>query len=379
VRRVVAVSGSIVFLDAMLFGAIIPLLPRFADDYDLTKLEAGVLLGAYGGGALVGGIPGGLLVGRIGPKRGVLTGLTVLALASVGFALAGGPVALGIARFAQGVSSATTWSGALAWVAVSVPRERRGQALGAVFGLAVFGFVVGPLFGGIADVVGIRPSFVVLAIVAACLAVGISAVASPTHEEQRPGAVRRALHDRAFVGGLWLNTLPALFLGAFAVLVPLHLDTVGYGALAIAAVFVTAGLVEVAINPVVGRVSDRRGRLFPIRVSLAASVVVAAALALASEPLVVAALVVAASITFGGFYTPGMALVADRAEVAGLSQGIGFGVMNSAWAAGALLGPLLGGALANAFGDAVPYVLSGVLCGLTLVAVSRGGGRLRPA
>jgi MFS family permease len=74
-----------------------------------------------------------------------------------------------------------------------------------------------------------------------------------------------------------------------------------------------------------------------------------------------------------------MALVADRAEVAGLSQGIGFGVMNSAWAAGALLGPLVGGALANAFGDPVPYVLSGLLCGLTLVAVSRGGGRLRTA
>jgi MFS family permease len=379
VRRVVAVSGSIVFLDAMLFGAIIPLLPGFADDYDLTKLEAGILLGAYGGGALVGGIPGGLLVRRIGPKRGVLTGLTFLALASLGFALAGGPVALGIARFAQGVSSATTWSGALAWVAVSVPRQRRGQALGTVFGLAVFGFVVGPLFGGIADVVGIRPSFVGIAIVAACLAVGISAVEAPAHEKQRPGAVRRALGDRAFVGGLWLNTLPALFFGALDVLVPLHLDTVGYGALAIAAVFVTAGLVEVAINPVVGRVSDRRGRLFPIRVSLAASVVVAAALALASEPLVVAALVIAASITFGGFYTPGMALVADRAEVAGLSQGIGFGVMNSAWAAGALLGPLVGGALANAFGDPVPYVLSGLLCGLTLVAVSRGGGRLRTA
>ena len=74
-RRIVVVTGSIVFLDAMLFGAIIPLLPRFADDYDLTKLEAGLLLGAYGGGALVGGIPGGLLVGRIGPKRGVLMGL----------------------------------------------------------------------------------------------------------------------------------------------------------------------------------------------------------------------------------------------------------------------------------------------------------------
>jgi fucose permease len=100
VRRIVATTGTIVFLDTMLFGAIIPLLPHFVDRYDLTKLEAGLLLGAYGGGALVGGIPGGLLVGRVGPKRGVLAGLAVLALASLAFALAGGPLALGLVAFA---------------------------------------------------------------------------------------------------------------------------------------------------------------------------------------------------------------------------------------------------------------------------------------
>jgi MFS family permease len=379
VRRIVAVTGSIVFLDAMLFGAIIPLLPRFADDYDLTKLEAGLLLGAYGGGALVGGIPGGLLVGRIGPKRGVLLGLVVLALASLAFALAGGPVALGVARFAQGLSSATTWAGALAWTSVSVPRARRGQALGMVFGLAVFGFVVGPMFGGVADLVGIRPSFAAVAFVAAGLAAAIAAVDAPPRELRRPGAIARALHDRAFVGGLWLNTLPALFFGTLDVLVPLHLDSLGYGALAIAAVFFTAGIVEVAVNPVVGRISDRRGRLLPVRVALAASIVVAVAIAFATEPIVVAALVVAASITFGGFFTPGMALVADRAERAGLAQGIGFGVTNTAWALGALTGPAIGGALAQAFGDAVPYLLCGALCALTLVAASRGAARLRPA
>jgi MFS family permease len=178
---------------------------------------------------------------------------------------------------------------------------------------------------------------------------------------------------------LWLNTLPALFFGTLDVLVPLRLDDAGYGALAIAAVFAAAGLIEVAVNPIVGRVSDEHGRLVPIRVSLAASIVVSAAIAFATEPLVVAALVVAASISFGGFYTPGMALVADRAELAGLAQGIGFGVMNSAWAAGALVGPAVGGALAEAFGDAVPYVLCGVLCAATLVAVTRGATRLRAA
>lgn len=378
-RRIVALTGSIVFLDAMLFGAIIPLLPHFADTYDLTKLEAGLLLGSYGAGALVGGIPGGLLVGRIGPKRGVLAGLAVLSLASLAFALSGDPLALGLSRFAQGLSSATTWAGALAWVAVTVPRARRGQALGTVFGLAVLGFVVGPMFGGVADLVGIRGSFVAIALVAAGLAVALTPVAPPRHEMPSPGAIARALRDRAFVGGLWLNTLPAMFFGVLDVLVPLRFDEAGHGALAIAAVFVVAGLVEVVVNPVVGRISDRRGRLLPVRVALMASIVVATAIAFATEPIVIAVLAVAASVSFGGFYTPGMALVADRAERAALPQGIGFGVTNTAWAAGALVGPAIGGALAQALGDPVPYLLCAGLCGLTLAAASRGAARLRTA
>lgn len=378
-RRIVALTGSIVFLDAMLFGAIIPLLPHFADTYDLTKLEAGLLLGSYGAGALVGGIPGGLLVGRIGPKRGVLAGLAVLSLASLAFALSGDPLALGLSRFAQGLSSATTWAGALAWVAVTVPRARRGQALGTVFGLAVLGFVVGPMFGGVADLVGIRGSFVAIALVAAGLAVALTPVTPPRHEMPSPGAIARALRDRAFVGGLWLNTLPAMFFGVLDVLVPLRFDEAGHGALAIAAVFVVAGLVEVVVNPVVGRISDRRGRLLPVRVALMASIVVATAIAFATDPIVIAVLAVAASVSFGGFYTPGMALVADRAERATLPQGIGFGVTNTAWAAGALVGPAIGGALAQALGDPVPYLLCAGLCGLTLAAASRGAARLRTA
>ena len=378
-RRIVFITGSIVFVDAMLFGAIIPLLPRFADDYDLTKLEAGLLLGAYGGGSLVGGLPAGLLLGRIGPKRGIIAGLALLFVSSLLFALAGDPLSLGISRFVQGVSSAMTWAGALAWVALDAPRDRRGQALGTVFGVAVFGFVVGPMFGGIAAHVGIRPAFVAISLVAAALAAALALADAPHSEQQRPGAILRALHDRVFVGGLWLNTLPALFFGAMDVLVPLRLDKAEYGALAIAAVFVVAGLVEVALNPIVGRVSDQRGRLLPVRVALAASIVVAVAFSAATEPLLVAVLVVAASVTFGGFYTPAMALVADRSDRAGLPQGIGFGVTSTAWATGAVLGPAIGGALANAFGDAVPYLACGGLCALTLLATSRYAGRPRTA
>ena len=45
--------------------------------------------------------------------------------------------------------------------------------------------------------------------------------------------------------------------------------------------------------------------------------------------------------------------------------------MNSAWALGEMTGPTVGGALANAFGDAIPYLLGAALCALTLVATQR--------
>ena len=54
-RRLVIVISAIVFLDAMLFGALIPLLPGYVDDFGLTKLQAGLLLGAFGAGSVIGG------------------------------------------------------------------------------------------------------------------------------------------------------------------------------------------------------------------------------------------------------------------------------------------------------------------------------------
>jgi len=101
------------------------------------------------------------------------------------------------------------------------------------------------------------------------------------------------------------------------------------------------------------------------------SAVVALALAAAEAPVVLAILVPAAAVSFGGFYTPGMALTSHRADAVGLAQGLAFGIMNSAWALGELTGPTLGGALADAVGDPAPYVLGATLCVLTLVATQR--------
>lgn len=370
-RPLLILASMIVFLDAALFGALIPLLPGYVDDFDLTKLQAGLLFGAYGAGALLGGIPAGITASRLGPKGAVVLGLVLLGLASLAFALAGGPVALGLARLVQGLSSALTWAGALAWISVETERARRGQVLGTVFGVAVFGFVTGPMVGALAHLTSIRTAFAFVGLIAFVLAGVTARRPRPRPEPNVPGGVGRALRDPRFLGGLWLNTLPAFFFGVLDVLATLSLDAGGYGVVAIGVVFVIAGLVEVVFNPVIGRLSDVRGRLLPVRYGLLASVAVGVALAFTEAPLLVAALIVAAALSYGGFYTPGMALIADRSEAAALAQGMGFGLTNTAWAIGASLGPALGGGLADWSTNAVPYLLCSALCAVTLVAIGR--------
>jgi MFS family permease len=367
-RRLLVLVSVVVFVDAMLFGALAPLIPGYADEFGLSKTGAGLLVASFGAGALLGGIPGGLAALRWGPKTAVVAGLVLLAVSSFAFAAAEGPWALGLARLVQGASSTTTWAGALAWLTVATPRERRGELIGTAFGAAVFGAILGPMFGAVAESVGIGLSFAVVGAIAALLAGWAATRPGAEPERQAAGAVSRAFADRRFLGGLWLNTLPAWLFGTLVVLVPLQLDDGGFTPFAIGAVFLTAGLVETVVNPFLGRFSDRRGRLLPIRIALAASIAVALAFAVARDPYPVAALAILAAISFGAFYTPGMALVSDRTEAAGLSQAIGFGIMNTAWAFGNMTGPALAGAVAEAAGDAVPYVIAAALCLLTLAA-----------
>jgi MFS family permease len=370
-RRLLVLVSAIIFVDAMLFTALTPLIPGYADEFELSKVGAGFLVGAFGAGALLGGIPGGIVAAKFGPKRAVVGGLFVLALASFAFAAGDSAVALGVARFVQGLSSTTTWAGGLAWIAVSSPRSKRGEVIGTVFGAAVFGAIIGPMFGGVAELAGIGRSFIALGVVALLFAALASIPPAAPAEPIAAAGISRAFRDTRFLGGLWLNALPALLFGVLVLLAPLSLDAGGWSTLAIGVVFFAAGLVEVAINPLLGRVTDRRGRLPAIRIALAASIVVAAGLAAAKQPLVIALLIGAAALSFGGFYTPGMSLTSYRAESAGLAQGLAFGVMNSAWAVGNMTGPILGGALADAFGDAIPYLAGSALCALTLAATWR--------
>jgi len=105
------------------------------------------------------------------------------------------------------------------------------------------------------------------------------------------------------------------------VLAPLHLAAAGWGATAIGAVWLIGGALEAVESPLIGRLSDRRGALLPVRFALGASALASLALATGARPLLYAPLVVVGGAFYGALFTPAFALIADGAERAGLAQG----------------------------------------------------------
>ena len=136
-RRLLALVASVVFVDTMFFAALTPLLPHYAAELDLGKTAAGVLQAAYPLGAFVGAIPSGIVAARAGVKPTVLVGLACVAATTVAFGFAQEAWQLDLARFLQGLASAFSWTGALAWLVAAAPARRRGALIGSAFAAAV--------------------------------------------------------------------------------------------------------------------------------------------------------------------------------------------------------------------------------------------------
>lgn len=370
-RRLLYLVSAIVLLESTFFAVLAPLLPAFADEFGLSKAEAGALSAIYAAGGLAGAIPSGLLAVRIGVRATVVAGLAIIAATSVAFGLAETAWLLYAARFGQGVGSALAWTGGLAWLVAAAPRHRRGELIGIAMGAAVAGALLGPVLGGAAALTSTGSAFAVVAACGVGLAVWAWTTPSfpPSEEPQQLGELFRAFREREVVSGFWLISLAAFLLGVISVVAPLRLDELGWGALGISAAFFVSAGVEAVVNPFLGRWSDRYGRLAPVRAALVSCIAVSLIIPWVGLRWPALILVVAAGIVYGLFWVPGAALLADGAESAGLDQGFGFAILNVAWAPANVVGAAAGGALAETVGDAGAYVLAAVLCLVTLTAM----------
>jgi MFS family permease len=375
-RRLVLVVGAIVFVDTMFYAAIAPLLPTLAHELHLSKFAAGVMTASYPLGTLLASVPAGVLAARAGPKFTVTLGLTLLAASTLAFGFLHNELLLDVARFIEGVGGACSWSGGLAWIVAEAPTERRGALIGSAIGAAVAGALFGPLIGTAASAVGRGAAFSGVVVFATALIVIAQRIPS-THVDSAQGArhLFAALRVQAVLVAMWLVTLPAVASGMINVLGPLRMHDLGASAAAIGAAFLVAAAVEAVLSPVIGRWSDRRGRMAPIRYGLVGAAVLLLCFTLPQAAALLGILIVATDAALGGFWAPAMAMLADAADRQGLDQGLASALANLAWAGGQILGSGVGGAVAKAAGDGLPTIAAAMLCAGTFLVLVVGGAR----
>ena len=196
-------------------------------------------------------------------------------------------------------------------------------------------------------------------------------------EPQRLRAALPAIRDRHVAAGMWLTLLAGLAFGVVDVLVPLRLAKLGATALVIGGTFLAAAAIESGLSPLAGRLSDRRGALVPIQISLCAAVAVSLLVPLLAPAPVLIALLIAGMPRSGRCSPRPRRCSATARTGSSLNQGLAFGLANLAWAGGQTVGAAASGALAQATSDLVPFVLLAGACLGTLVWLRARSARFR--
>lgn len=356
-RGLLIFCSGIVFFDVTFYAAIAPLLPDYVAEFDLSKAEAGVLAAAYAAGTLIASLPAGLVAVRVGPRRTVIGGLVLLGVASLVFGFGANIVLLDAARFAQGVAGGLIWSGALTWLVTTAPPERRGSIIGTAVGTAVAGALVGPLLGAIAAEVGTEVVFgAVLGISLALAAVAARLPEAAPPPRQALRGVAATIATRPVLVATGFVAVPSVMFGAVEVIVPLRIDDLGGGPIAIAGGFIAAAAIEAGLAPISGRYSDRIGRRIPFVLGTGICAVAMLGIAAAGNLAPILAALFLGSLGAGVCFSPALTTLSETADTSGLEQGFAAGLSNMAWAAGQTGGALIGGAAASAAGYAAPSI-----------------------
>jgi DHA1 family tetracycline resistance protein-like MFS transporter len=139
---------SIVFIDLIGFGMIIPILPLYAQRFQATEWQIGILLASYSFMQFLASPVLGWLSDRYGRKPVLLCSLVGSAAGYLLMANAASLAILFAARILAGIAGASVGT-ASAYIADITPPEDRSKRIGLIGAAFGIGFVLGPAIGGI--------------------------------------------------------------------------------------------------------------------------------------------------------------------------------------------------------------------------------------
>lgn len=366
------------FVIAIGFGLVSPVLPAYARSFDVGVTGASIIVSAFAFFRLAFAPVGGRLVSMLGERPVYLVGLLIVAASSFATAFAGSYPQLLVYRGLGGIGSTMFTISAMALLVRLAPASARGRVSSAYGSSFLIGGMIGPVLGGLLAGFGMRVPFIAygLALIVAALVVAIGLGGGRLGPRAHTGgdASAMTLREAWAIGGYrailvsnvahgWTN------FGVRMAIVPLLATTVldrpwvAGAVLAVGAVG-TAGTLQVS-----GRLADRIGRRPLVLGGLLVMAVAMGLLgfsghdALGQGPGLAALFTLSLLSGIGaGFVSPG--LQASVADVIGRerSGGTVLSAFQMTQDAGAILGPILIGVVADRAGFEAAFLATGVVC-----------------
>jgi MFS transporter, DHA1 family, tetracycline resistance protein len=365
-RRQLAVVFTIVFIDLVGFGIVLPLMPAYAATAHISPAQIGVLITSFSLLQLLVSPLWGSLSDRIGRRPVLLIGLVGSTASYVLFAFAHDFWALLASRVIAGTMGATVGV-AQAYVADITPPERRAQSLGILGAAFALGFILGPAFGGV--LYSYSHSAAGLGAATLC---GINALAALVWLPETPQHLSRRPKGRTAVRPL-AAPLAATFLliAAFAV-IHVSLPLIAQGELKLSTrrigmLFAFTGVISAIVQGgLVGRIAPRVGEA---RLAGIGALLMALGLALIPWSMSEGHLYLAMAVLSMGSAASNPAILAWISRLTASSlQGSALGFAQTAQNLGRIVGPLVAGTLYQTAGHAAPFLAGAGIAVLGAVA-----------
>ena len=378
----VAVLTAVAFCVALGFGIVAPIIPVFAQTFDVSALAASSVISVFALMRFISAAPSGWLVNKFGERSVLWIGLSIVAVSS---ALAGFSQTFEQLIFLRGLGgtgSAMFTVSSMSLLLRTVESTRRGRAASTYQGGFLFGGLAGPAVGGLVVGFSIRAPFFVyaatltLAALTAYFALpkGLGHPTKDTSESieiQEPAmSLRAALKLRAYWTALLVNLSNGISsFGLRTALIPLFVVSVlqkspatsSYG-------FLATSLVQASLLLPAGRMTDTKGRKPSMIIGMLF--------------LVISMLCLVASETLLGFYAAMIAMGVSAAFLGGAPSAVVGDVVDGRKGGpvvatfqmmsdlGIIIGPLMFGFLADSSGGfAWPFIASLMVASATTVLV----------
>jgi len=373
-RKILLAICLFVFMFSLGSGIASPIIPLYSASLGASYIQIGIVGTAYGLVYAIGAIPLGRLSDKLGRKAIMLLGAALCTFAAASYSIATTVNHIILIRAIEGLAWAAFWPSMEALTTDVSHVSAVGRTMGLSTASYGAGFALGSLLAGMLAVFfSYRYTFLFYlasSILAAVLVLATIHKPKMTDHQLSPSKTTSrssGLRHRANVLADLISMVYSMVLMTILTLLPVYAESLGIEVLSIGVLMMMLWVARITGFLNAGRISDKIDRKLVLTPSLAGLAVGSFLLAVSEAWWTLVLAVIVIGLGLGALFPVSIALISDY--VPSSQRGVAMGMFETAAAVGMMIGPAVGGVLAEQFDPSYPYLfcmIASIACTLVV-------------